>query len=152
MYQCQACKSIPEAFLIRRQESKISLSGRTPMEIVKVKNFLPKKQRKFCANAIVAYNSGQVLAGNFLLRTFIEQYIRDECKDPESRDVDDLFRKYGETLPEDFKQHFPSLQKVYDQLSNDIHGAVGSEAIFIKARADIEEHFDARRIFKLTSN
>ncbi|MBN1934197.1 MAG: hypothetical protein JW934_06015, partial [Anaerolineae bacterium] len=34
-------------------------------------------------------------------------------------------------------------------LSADIHGAGASEAIFTKAKSDIEEHFEAKKLFKL---
>ena len=149
MYQCQACKSIPEAFLIKRNNLRLMLSGRTPMEVVKTKPFIPKGQRKFFSNAIIAFNSGQVLAGNFLLRTFVEQYVRSKGTDTESKDIDGIFKDYNNSLPDDFRQRFPSLKNIYDKLSDDIHGAIGSEIQFQEAKQDIETHFDAKRIYKI---
>jgi len=65
-YQCQACKSLPEVFMIRREKMKLIQSGRTPMEQVEIPKFIPKAQRKYFSDAIFAFNSGQTLAGKFL--------------------------------------------------------------------------------------
>jgi len=91
-YLCQRCKIFPEVFLIKRQEDKLQLTGRSPIEKVQVAPFIPKQQRHFFSDAIIAYNSGQVLAANFLLRTFIEQYVRSKNKTPDTDDIDLLFR------------------------------------------------------------
>jgi hypothetical protein len=76
-YECQSCKSFPEVFMIRREKMKLTPSGRTPIEKVEIPKFIPKAQREFFSDAIIAFNSGQILAGKFLLRTFVEQYVRD---------------------------------------------------------------------------
>lgn len=146
-YQCQACKALPEVFMVRRHGIKLTLSGRTPMEQVVVPRFLPKPQSEFFSDAVVAYNSGQVLAGNFLLRVFIEQYVRSFCADPLSQDIDALFTEYGAQLPEDFKQRFPSLRHIYNLLSDDIHRATASEETFVRSKDDLETHFEAKRLF-----
>jgi len=149
-YECQSCKSFPEVFMVRREKMKLIQSGRTPMEQVEIPKFIPKAQRKFFSDAIVAFNSGQILAGKFLLRTFIEQYIRDFTKDKTSQNMDELFEKYGVNLPDDFKQRFPSLAKIYSQLSIDIHGADSTSNSFIQVQKDIEKHFEAKRLFEIT--
>jgi hypothetical protein len=148
-YQCQACKTIPEIFIIRRQGLKISLNGRSPMEVVEIPKFIPKEQSKFFSDAIIAFNSGQVLAGNFLLRTFIEQFVRSNSSNPNAEKIDPILDEYMASLPADFNNRFPSLPDIYRKLSVDIHIATGSEDIFNNAKAGIEEHFDARRIYKL---
>jgi hypothetical protein len=148
-YQCQACKSIPEVFIVRRKDWKISLNGRSPMEVVKVPDFIPKNQRKFYSDAIIAFNSGQILAGNFLLRTFIEQFIRGNSSNPNSEKIEPIFDEYMATLPDDFKTRFPSLTEIYGKLSEDIHTATGSVDIFIWSKDRIEKHFDARRLYEL---
>lgn len=148
-YQCQSCKSAPEIFVVRRDGLKLILSGRTPIEEIEVPSFLPKGQRSFFSDAIIAYNSGQILAGKFLLRTFIEQYIRDFTKDKTSQDIDELFEKYRASLPDDFKQRFPSLANIYSLLSSDIHSADSTTDLFIQAQKDIQEHFEAKKLFKI---
>jgi hypothetical protein len=148
-YQCQSCKSLPEVFMVRRNGMKLVQSGRTPMEEIEVPSFLPKEQKKYFSDAIVAFNSGQILAGNFLLRTFVEQYIRGQSLTPNSQSMDLLFSEYGEKLPDDFKKRFPSLQSVYDRLSNDLHLATASEDTFNESRAEIEKHFRARQVYEL---
>ena len=148
-YQCQSCKSIPEIFMVRRDNLKFVQSGRTPMEEIEIPSCLPKKQKKYFSNAIIAFNSGQTLASNFLLRAFIEQYIRSLSATPDSQNIDALFVEYGKDLPDDFKQRFPSLQSVYDKLSEDLHMATASENVFLQVRIDIEKHFKARELFEL---
>lgn len=149
IYQCQGCKSLPEVFLIRRTNMKFTLCGRTPMEKVVVQPFIPKRQRDFFSGAIIAYQAGQILPGNFMLRTFIEQYVRSRSATPNSTNIEALFDEYNATLPEDFKNRFPSLSRIYDCLSEDIHGAVGSPDLFNQSKEEIEQHFDARRLFRI---
>jgi hypothetical protein len=149
-YQCQSCKSTPEIFVVRRDSLKLIQSGRTPIEEVELPAFLPKDQKKFFSDAVVAFNSGQIPAGKFLLRTFIEQYIRDFTKDKTSLNIDELFEKYGASLPSDFKQRFPSLAKIYSLLSTDIHSADSTIDLFIQTQKDIQEHFEAKKVFKIS--
>lgn len=148
-YQCQSCKSIPEIFIVRRDGLKLVQSGRTPMEEIEIPSFLPKKQKRYFSDAIVAFNSGQILAGNFLLRTFIEQYVRSLSSTPDSQNIDLLFSEYNKDLPDDFKQRFLSLQSVYNKLSDDLHLAAASEDVFIESRDNILKHFKARELYEL---
>jgi hypothetical protein len=55
-------------------------------------------------------------------------------------------------LPADFKKRFPSLKDLYARLSDDLHRAAGAPDTFDKARQEIEEHFEARRLFKIDSS
>jgi len=146
-YQCQGCKDVPEVFLVRREGNKLTLSGRSPIEKVIVPKFLPKEQAMYVSNAIVAYNSGQILSGIFQLRTFIEQYVR--CSNPKTKDIESLFKEYSSPLPNDFNDRFPSLKAIYDSLSVAIHLADPNDDIYNKARDDIYKHFDAKRIFEI---
>ena len=57
--------------------------------------------------------------------------------------------RYQESLPDDFKARFPSLPKVYTNLSTALHSAAADVELFEKASLEIVEHFDARRVFKL---
>lgn len=151
-YQCQSCKSVPEIFMVRRDKTKLTQSGRAPMEQIAIPSFLPKTERKLFSDAMIALNSGQVLAGNFLLRAFVEQYVRSMSVNPDSQDTSALFTEYGSCLPDDFKQRFPSLSSIYDALSVDIHKAAGSEDVFTRAMKDIIEHFDAKRLFRISDS
>jgi len=54
-----------------------------------------------------------------------------------------------QSLPEDFKARFPSMRSLYGELSAAIHRADGAAALFDTAVAQINEHFEARRLFKL---
>ena len=148
-FLCQSCKGVPEIFLVRRQGLKLTLCGRAPMEVAEVPTVIPKIVRQYYSGALVAHQSGQTLAGLFLLRTLIEQWTRSQVTEPHPPRADELMDKYMALLPDDFKRRFPSMRVLYDSLSADMHGAVGSAPLFESARADIVKHFDARRLFEL---
>jgi hypothetical protein len=149
VYQCQACKGRPEIFLVRRLRNKLTLSGRDPMEQFELPSYLPKGQRKYLSDSFIAFNSGQVLAGIFLMRTFIEQYVRNVSSNPNNQNIEALFSEYLSEFPEDFRQRFPSLYAIYTKLSEDIHEAKGSEVLYRSAIDDIYKHFDAKRLYDL---
>jgi hypothetical protein len=147
-YQCQSCKRTPELFLIRRRGPKLTIEGRSPIEQVDVPPFIPNSVQRFFGGAIVAHQSGQTLAGVFLLRTVLEQWARSASGSKKDQ-ADEVMDDYMATLPDDFKNRFPSMRTLYGELSVDIHGATGSAELFEKGRAQIIGHFDARRMFGL---
>ncbi|HYN08298.1 MAG TPA: hypothetical protein VES67_13020 [Vicinamibacterales bacterium] len=147
-YQCQSCKDAPETFLIRRDSLKLTICGRAPMEVALVPRFIPKSVKRFYGGALVAHQSGQTLAGIFLLRMLLEQWARSQVPKPPSQ-ADILVGKYMASLPADFRARFSSMRTLYGRLSEDIHAATGSEDTFKTALMQIDEHFDARRIYKL---
>jgi hypothetical protein len=147
-FLCQSCKSIPEVFLVRRQGLKLTNSGRSPIEHIDVPRDIPKPVQTFYRGAVVAHQSGQTLAGIFLLRTVIEQWARSLVPDAPP-DAEKLLDAYMSTLPDDFKQRFPSFRELYENLSDDMHAAKGDADLFEKALAAIERHFEARRLYNL---
>jgi hypothetical protein len=147
-FLCQSCKGVPEVFTIRREGAKLVLCGRAPIEHIEVPTVIPKQVRPLFSGAIVAHQSGQTLAGIFLLRTLIEQWAQSAAPS-KGIQADEAIDSYLTTLPEDFKGRFPSLRALYGELSADIHCATGSSELFEKARNQILEHFDARRLYKL---
>ena len=147
-FLCQSCKSIPEVFLVRRQGLKLTHSGRSPIEHIDVPRDIPNPVKNYYSDAVVAHQSGQTLAGIFLLRTVIEQWARFLIPDAPP-DADKLLDAYMGTLPDDFKDRFASFRKLYEKLSNDMHAAEGNAHLFEKVLAKIEEHFEARRLFRL---
>ena len=147
-YQCQSCKGTPEYFLIRRRGLRLTNEARSPIEHVAVPDFLPKSMRRFYVGAILAYQSGHALPGLFMLRTLIEQWAR-SVTESTHREADRLMEEYMETLPPDFRDRFYSMRKLYEELSADLHGAVGSDPLFDQACAEINQHFDARRLYRL---
>lgn len=147
-YQCQSCKSTPELFLIRRRGLKLTNEGRSPIEHVEVPPFVPDSVQRFFGGSIVAYQSGQTLAGVFLLRTLVEQWAR-SAGGSKKEQADQVMEDYMVTLPDDFKNRFPSMRTLYGELSVDIHNATGSAELSEKAMAQITQHFDVRRMFGL---
>lgn len=148
-FQCQSCKGIPEVFLIRREGKKLTLCGRSPIEFVDVPKTIPKEIRCYYSGAIVAHQSGQTLAGNFLLRTMLEQWAILYVKTPGLK-ADGTIDKYMELLPGDFKARFPSFKLLYSDLSLDIHTAKGDSELFEKSVTQINKHFDALRLYEIT--
>jgi hypothetical protein len=101
-YICQACRGTPEVFLVRREGDKLSLCGRSPIKHVDVPKVVPKGVKNFYSNAVVAFQSGQVLAANFLLRVVIEQWVLQSI--PQIMETADKnLETYVNTLPEDFR-------------------------------------------------
>jgi hypothetical protein len=147
-FLCQSCKSVPEVFLVRRQGLKLTHSGRSPIEHIDVPRVIPNPVKGYYSGAVVAHQSGQTLAGIFLLRTVIEQWARFLIPHA-PRDADKLLDAYMGTLPDDFKTRFASFPSLYENLSDDMHAARGNADLFERALAKIEEHFEARRLFRL---
>jgi hypothetical protein len=147
-YLCQSCKLVPETFLLSRLGNRLKLCGRSPMESVQAAAAIPKPFSRYVSDAQIAYQSGQTLAALFLLRTFCEQWCRPYALSSEK--ADEALDKYTASLPTDFKARFPSLRGIYSDLSVAIHSASEDIALFEKSKLQIEEHFEARKLFKLS--
>lgn len=148
MYVCQSCKGEPTVFLVRRQDAKFTLVGRSPIEHVEVPAVIPRRLQSIYSDAVVAHQSSQTLAGNFMLRTLVEQWVRSFPPAAAMR-AEEALNWYYSHLPKDFTQRFPSLREIYGTLSDDIHAAAGQESVFTGAVAQLIKHFDAWRLFEL---
>jgi len=154
-YQCQSCKSAPVRFLVTRENRKLQLSGRAPIEDVIVPDVLPKPFRGYFSNAVIAFQCGQTLAAVFLLRVLIEQFWRsqkaigEKLKSEPRLSGEQLGQLYAESLPKAFKEQFPSLSDLYGKLSESMHLATANADFYQDCRDKVIEHFDARRLFKL---
>ena len=148
-YVCQSCKGAPETFLVRRFGEKLQLCGRAPMEHVDVSQVVPKEVRKYISGAVIARNAGQILPAIFMLRTTCEQWARLATKAASTDRADATIEAYMASLPNSFKETFPSWADLYSRLSAAVHAASEEDAIYAKAFADMMTHFDARRLFKL---
>jgi hypothetical protein len=154
-YECQQCKGTPVRFLVRREGLRLRLCGRDPIEAVPAPKFLPKGQSKFYSDAQVAHHAGQTLAAIFLLRTFVEQFwrsvpeVQSLIKQKPRATGDEQGAAYQDTLPTDFKNRFPSLSEIYGKLSAAMHEAHADAGLFAESCQRVEEHFDARRVYKM---
>lgn len=149
VFQCEACKTIPVAFLVKRLKWKLWLEGRSPIEEVDVPAFLPKPECKLFSDAVVAAQTGNGLAGIFYLRCFIEQFARRQTGVQERKPGDDIVGEYQSLIPEKQRDHMPSLRYWYEKLSVPIHTGKDDEALFEEAKADVLLHFDFRRLFRI---
>jgi len=152
-FQCQNCKGEPLVFMVRRVNLKIILVGRNHFEEAQIPKYLSKPESKFFRDSIVAYNTGNILAGLFYLRTFIEQYMR---RVTQKYDVkisgEELGDEYARILADDFPAHrYKSLKKVYEELSVPLHNAEDSTEQYEISKSDIFNHFDQLRLIPLKS-
>jgi hypothetical protein len=148
--QCQRCKDSVVVLLIRRIGRKIKLVGRSEFEVVKAPSYIPKAQATFYSRAVVAFNSGEGLAGLFLLRTLIEQHMRAVTGSDELRG-DSLCDEYSNTLPEKLKGIIPSLKTAYGKISDALHRAISPEGLFESQQEQIELHFENLSLFARTN-
>jgi hypothetical protein len=143
-FLCQSCKLVPEVLLVRREGTRLLMSGRSPMEHTEVPHFIPKTVSRFYRDAVIAYQCGQTLSGLFMLRTLIEQWVLSlGCGVKWDSAASEA---YLDSLPEDFRRWYPCLRKEYEELSEDIHAARGSADLFEDIRRRIDLHFEARGI------
>jgi hypothetical protein len=149
LYQCQVCHGAPEAFLIRRQGWQLILEGRSPMEYAEVAAFIPKVERPFFRDAVVAMHGGKTLAALFYLRTFLEQFARRQTGISGRSTGEEMMDAYTKRLPASLRDQMPSLGEWYERLSEAVHEARQDEELFEKAKAAIENHFDIRRVFRI---
>ena len=150
VYQCQICESLPTAFLVKRVGTDLYLEGRSPIEHVELPKFIPKEEQKWFSDAVVAFQTGKILAALFYLRTFIEQFARRKTSTVGDKLTgDEILTAYLGTIPKNLRETMPSLAEWYDKLSEALHGAKEDAALFDSARQKIEEHFDIRRVHRL---
>ncbi len=149
VYQCQRCLGKPEAFLVRRDLWTFYLEGRSPIERVEVPKFVPEKEEHYYSDAIVAFNSGKVLAALFYLRTFVEQFARRITGKTGRATGEEILDAYYETLPVNRKSDMPSLREWYEKLSVPLHAGKDDAEVFTNAKEAIDKHFDIRRVFRM---
>jgi len=144
--QCQGCRSRVIVFMVARNGRKIQLVGRSEFEEVRVPAFIPKEQRGFYSQAIIAFNCGQILPALFLLRTLIEQHMRTVTERAELRG-EVLCDEYNKTLAEDFKARFPSFKDIYGKLSDALHLANADKSLFESEVERVRVHFEGLNLF-----
>jgi hypothetical protein len=149
VYQCQRCFGKPEGFLVRREGWTLGLNGRSPIELVEVPKYIPKAESFFYRDAVIAFNSGKILAALFYLRVFIEQFGRRITGLLGRVTGDEIMDAYYKSLPPPNRDQLPSLREWYDKLSEAVHTAKQDVALFETAKAQIEKHFDMRRVFEI---
>lgn len=151
IYECQSCKQHLVSFLVEREQWAIKLSGRNPIETIEVPKYIPKNVRRFYRATILAYNCDQILPAIFMLRTTIEQFMRSVVDVEGKMSGEDLADKYAETLPDDFKQRYPSLKPIYEKLSDAIHKAKDDAELFESEEEKVMAHFDAKETMERLS-
>ena len=150
VFQCQRCRSQPDTFLVRRQDMRLTLCGRAPMEYVEVPASVPKPVRMYYSDAVVAANSGKMLAGFLYLRVLIEQHVRSVIGDSEGLKADEALAKYSAQLPEGVRDWLPSLKERYGLLSEAIHSASEEADLFVESLDKIANHFKGLEVYKET--
>lgn len=150
IFQCQRCEGAPEAFLLKRHEADLLIEGRSPIEHVELPSFIPREEKKWFRDSVVAFQTGKILAALFYLRTFIEQFARRKTGTQNDKKTgDEIMSSYADTIPVNLRDTMPSLADWYDKLSAALHGAKEDAELFESAREKIEKHFDIRRVHEL---
>jgi len=156
-YQCQNCKGEPLIFLVKRVGLKLAISGRSQLSEVLVPKCIPGNISGFYKKAIIANQTGFVLAGALYLRVLVEQHFHAVIPPDKLQAIkgnptgDELADFYAETLPVGFPASFPSLKKAYADLSKIIHtGKENDEVkkVFQSVISAVEGHFEAVQVFK----
>ena len=154
-FQCQSCfkdQGEPIFYLVRREGLKFTITGRSHFPEVAIPKSLPKEESRYFRDAIIGHTAGQTLAALFLLRVFIEQYMRRVTHTTERIRGEELADKYSSLLPSDFPPKFNSLKRVYEELSEHLHSADVSVKQFDSSRKAIEEHFDMLKLLPLRTD
>lgn len=120
------------------------------MERVQIPKYIPKDEARIYRDAIVASQAGKPLAALFYLRSCIEQFARRQTGIVGRVTGEQIMTAYAQTLPPQHRDSMPSLGEWYDKLSDPIHAARDDTAVFEQALDKIEQHFDIRRVFKIT--
>jgi hypothetical protein len=148
--ECQGCKLASVVFLVSRQNThdsvRLQLTGRSVFEQVEVPSYIPKDQRRYYSDAVIAFNSGQTLPALFMLRTLIELHAQRPIAKQELRG-DELCDEYAKGLNENFKASFPSFKEIYGLLSDTLHSARADQELFESELKRIENHFSGKQAF-----
>jgi hypothetical protein len=150
VYQCQSCNGLPEAVLVKRENWQFFLHGRSPIEHVELPAYLPKAEKHWFRDAVIALHGGKTLAALFYMRIFIEQFARRQTGLSGKKTGDEIMCAYAETLPKQHRDYMPSLREWYEKLSQAIHSATEDADLFEESRKEIERHFDIRRVFGIS--
>jgi len=146
---CQRCKAHVVVFNVKKMRDKLQVVGRSEFEQVAVPEGTPKLVHPFYSQSVIAYHAGHYLGAISVLRIVTEQHMRSVVAKSETMKADAVCDAYMASLPEDFKSRFPSLKEIYGKLSEAIHQANASDAVFEEQRARIDKHFKALQIFEL---
>lgn len=149
LYHCQGCRSAPEFLAVARNGMKVRLVGRQPIESVEVPTDVPREESDFLRSARIAFNTGNVLAALFYLRTLIEQFARRQTNTTGRETGDVLMSKYSAALPDDLRGRMPSFGEWYEKLSEALHEARDDEELYRAAEENILHHFEMRRAARL---
>jgi hypothetical protein len=157
-YQCGDCSNRRITFLVTRKAGCLELSGRDPLETQKAPASLPRTVSRFYADAQVAHHTGQSLAALCLLRQFIEEFwlkipdIQTALSlDPRLR-VDEIGDLYERSLPLEFRNEYPSLERCHQALTAAINGEAVRPDVFPFCSSEILDHMDGRRFRRLAGS
>lgn len=143
-FECQACKAEPLRFMIRREGLSLWIVGRSRFEQVATPDFIPAEERNFYSKAVIAFQTGNILAAHLYLRVLIERYMRRMTGVTGKKTGDQLWDEYSPLLDDDFAPRFRTLKTVYEELSFRIHDADESDdsnSQFEKSLKQVGDHF-----------
>lgn len=143
LYRCKSCETETYVFMLTRNGAKLKISGRSEIERVILPKSIPKKEACFIRDAIIAHNTGNHLPASFMLRCFIEQYLRRITNAVGKDMIDDLTEKYSNLLHDEFpRSRIGKFKSIYGEISESIHEGDRNSNKFDSYLEDIYAHFD----------
>lgn len=145
-YECQAsCTAAPLIFLVRRQGTKLQLTGRSEPNSVSAPSPIPEPLRRIYRDAMWAVACNDLPAGFYHVRTLIEHAMKNQLNRPLAEQID------GATLCEEYNKVIDpviarraSLTAIFAETSRHLHERSGGPLDFEKARNLIVNHFSLK--------
>lgn len=148
-YTCQSCDYEPLFLMIRREDFKLSITGRNLFEEVAVPKYIPKEINSHYRESIIARNVGKELAAALYLRVAIEQHMRRVTGITERTRGEELCDLYTKLLHPEFPSSMRSLRTPYDKLSEPIHRGEPDISGYETSLDQINRHFQQLKILPI---
>jgi len=149
LYRCSKCRSELINFQVLRRGYRIQLTGRSRPYRPNLDREWPKHILEIVSDAASAVAENDIPAGYYHLRTAIEFYIKAELQlEPRTKiDGTELCDEYYKMLDDRLKTGFPSVSKMYSELSEGLHTRVVSSSDFDRMFRELLDHFKAKKLF-----
>ncbi|MFK7790035.1 MAG: hypothetical protein AB8C95_11170 [Phycisphaeraceae bacterium] len=137
-------------FQVKRAGIKLQLTGRSDPYRPTVGSEWPKACRPIVSDALAADFQNDTPAAYYHLRTALEFLMKQTLALSTAAKIDgtELNNLYNSTLPDNLRSDFPSLGKIYSELSEGIHTRRGDTNRFRELVAMANDHLKAKTLFE----
>jgi hypothetical protein len=150
LYQCAACRKELINFQILRRGFKLQLAGRSKPYRPPLDREWPADIQEIVSDAVVAVAESDIPAGFYHLRTAVEFYIKGILEIDISTKIDgnDLCDRYTARIDTRLKSGFPSVAKIYRELSEGLHTRSKDVGTFNGLLRELLDHLRAKKMFE----